>query len=156
NTQDFKALRHAMTTIELSTCVVFQEVVLDDVLLPKNFIWFDGIGEEMPRFGFVAGKQTIKLSSMITGTPGHTAHTINNLLRILAIPMMSNRYDRDNYVVINWSNVDMGKEQYLERYPEEAWIVQLPYDFGSVTHAPANYMCGNCDLGGATVQPIQV
>lgn len=50
----------------------------------------------------------------------------------------------------------LGKEQYLEKAPEDAWLVQFPYDFHSITHAPSNYMCSVCELGATTVKPIQV
>ncbi|CAH2083418.1 unnamed protein product [Euphydryas editha] len=153
--QDHKRLMEAMAAIELYTCVVFQEYIPEDSLNAKNYIWFGKEGEDMPLFGFGGGKQSIKLSSFLNGAPGHTAHAIVNLLRILGIHMMSNRHDRDNYVSINWDNIEKGKEQYLERSPEKAWIASIPYDFDSVTHAPANYMCSNCDLGETTVQPLQ-
>ncbi|XP_045456236.1 seminal metalloprotease 1-like [Melitaea cinxia] len=153
--QDYKRLIHAMAAIEQYTCIVFQKYIPDDSLDAKSYIWFDKEGEDMPLLGFSGGKQSINLSSFLNGAPGHTAHAINNLLRILGIHMMSNRYDRDNYVTINWDNVEKGKEQYLERSPEKAWIASIPYDFDSVTHAPANYMCSNCDLGDTTVQPLQ-
>ncbi|XP_052746170.1 astacin-like metalloprotease toxin 3 [Bicyclus anynana] len=155
NTEDFNALKRAMNTIQQSTCVVFQEIVLDDVLLPKSYVWFEEDGEDMPELGFVEGKQSIKLSSLVVGAAGHTAHVVNNLLRVMGVPMMSNRFDRDNYVIIHWSNVETGKERYLEKDPEDAWFSHIPYDFDSVTHAPANYMCSHCELGQLTVQPIQ-
>ncbi|RVE43303.1 hypothetical protein evm_012062 [Chilo suppressalis] len=71
--------------------------------------------------------------------------------------MMSNRFDRDNYVVVNWKNVQQGKEHFLEKSPEASWLPNLPYDFRSVTHAPANYMCRDCDspVAAQTVLPIQ-
>ena len=53
------------------------------------------------------------------------------------------------------------KEHFLERSPKDAWLKNsdgegTPYDFDSVTHAPANYLCGDCALGENTVEPIQV
>lgn len=45
---------------------------------------------------------------MVHGAPGHTAHALVNLLRALGVPMMSNRYDRDNYLSINWAQVKTG------------------------------------------------
>lgn len=53
--------------------------------------------------------QTLNLIDMVHGSRGHTAHTLNTLFRILGIPMTSNRYDRDNYIHINWKNVIKGK-----------------------------------------------
>jgi hypothetical protein len=46
---------------------------------------------------------------MAEGAPSHIAHTLNMLLRVLGVPMMSNRYDRDNYITINWNRVKQGK-----------------------------------------------
>ncbi|XP_030030774.2 uncharacterized protein LOC115447716 [Manduca sexta] len=153
------ALKYAMTTIELSTCIVFQEI-RDSVLKPKNLLWFASEGEETPELGFKEGNQTISLISMTTGAPGHTAHTLNLLLRALGVPMMSNRHDRDNYITVNWKNVQEGKERYLEKLPEAAWLCDqdsghVPYSFESATHAPANFMCGDCSLTAHTVHPVQ-
>ncbi|XP_026747902.1 uncharacterized protein LOC113508921 [Trichoplusia ni] len=160
STTEFATLQHAMSAIELSTCVVFQQVSEDGAIKPKNLLWFSDTGEEMPNLGFTAGNQTVTLMSMIHGAPGHSGHTLNLLLRILGVPMMSNRFDRDNYVTVNWRNVQKTKEHYLERMPAEAWLRNTEgegaaYDYDSVTHAPANYMCNDCSLGAQTVQPIQ-
>ncbi|KAM3955268.1 astacin-like metalloprotease toxin 1 [Aphomia sociella] len=149
-------LKHAMATIELSTCIVFQEIVHDDVLTPRNFVWFSSEGEDVPNLGFMTGNQTVRLESVSQGVPGHKAHALNMLIRILGVPMMSNRYDRDNYVIINWKRVEKGKEHYLEKAPMSAWLQQIPYDFSSATHAPANYLCDTCsDTSPYTVEPVQ-
>ncbi|XP_068627325.1 zinc metalloproteinase nas-4-like [Battus philenor] len=154
-TSDYKVLKFAMTTIELSSCVVFQEIrKVDGILSPKNYLWFTNDGEETPHLGFASGKQIINLESMVRGAPGHSAHVLVNLMRILGVPMMSNRFDRDNYVSINWRNIQKGKEHHFEKAPPSA-LIQLPYDFDSVTHAPAHFMCGDCALGSQTVQPLQ-
>ncbi|CAH0731146.1 unnamed protein product, partial [Brenthis ino] len=155
NTTDYRLLKQSMAVLELSSCVVFQEFVPDDQLLAKSYLWFGDEGNEMPNLGFFEGKQQLKLSSFVRGGPGHAAHVTNNLIRALGINMMSNRFDRDNYVIINWGHVEKGKEQYLEKAPESAWLRNIPYDFESITHAPANYMCRDCGLGATTVQPIQ-
>ncbi|XP_026325663.1 uncharacterized protein LOC113234537 [Hyposmocoma kahamanoa] len=156
-TADHTALKKAITTIELSSCVVFQFIDLtgEVVLVPKNVLVFDIRGQDIPSFGFVEGQQTLRLADMVHGCRGHTAHTLNTLFRILGIPMTSNRFDRDNYIHINWKNVIKGKEHVLEKVPEEAFVHYIPYEFESVTHAPANFMCQNCDLGANTVEPIQ-
>ncbi|XP_072946901.1 hatching enzyme 1.2-like [Epargyreus clarus] len=154
-TKDYAILKYAMTSIELSTCIVFEEYKDDQVLLPKSMLWFTEDGEDTPLYGFQDGNQTINLNKMATGAPGHTAHTINNLMRVLGVHMMSNRFDRDNYVTINWKNVVRGKEYLLEKAPQEAWLVRMGYDFDSATHAPANYVCEGCELGSTTVQPLQ-
>ncbi|KAI5639294.1 astacin (Peptidase family m12A) domain-containing protein [Phthorimaea operculella] len=148
-------LKFAMTSIELSSCIVFQFTDETDVIAPKNLLYFGYQGDEIPEYGFTEGNQSIELRSMVQGAPGHTAHAINNLMRVLGVPMMSNRYDRDNYITINWKNVAKGKEYLLEKQPEESWIPSIPYDFLSVTHAPANFACEGCQLGATTVQPIQ-
>ncbi|XP_041983997.1 uncharacterized protein LOC121736696 [Aricia agestis] len=152
---DYEQLMYAMTTIQRLTCVVFQEVNYMQPALPQSVIWFAKDGASEPRYGFYEEKQTVSLSSMVRGAAGHSAHALNNLLRALGLHMMSNRYDRDNYVVVNWRNIQTGKEIYFEKAPEEAWVGEIPYDFASATHAPANYMCDVCDLGDTTVQPIQ-
>ncbi|CAB3238198.1 unnamed protein product [Arctia plantaginis] len=158
--QALLALRNAMTTIELSSCIVFHN--LEDLSMsPRNFLWFSSFGGEvMPRLGVVPGNQSLLLSSLVNGVPGHTAHALNMLLRILGIPMMSNRYDRDNYVTVHWKNIQQGMEHYFERLPEDAMLrnsdgVIMQYDYTSVTHAPSNYLCADCSLGQQTVSPVQ-
>uniref|UniRef100_A0A2A4JPR5 Peptidase M12A domain-containing protein n=1 Tax=Heliothis virescens TaxID=7102 RepID=A0A2A4JPR5_HELVI len=154
-------LQRAMTVVELCSCIAFLIVPRNSPLEPKNLLWFAAEeGEEVPHLGFREGNQTLSLRSMIYGAPGHDGHTLNMLMRILGVPMMSNRYDRDNYVTINWKHVEKTKEHFLERAPPAAWLRNsedegAPYDFDSVTHAPANFMCADCSLGQQTVQPLQ-
>ncbi|CAH0602419.1 unnamed protein product [Chrysodeixis includens] len=160
DTAEFAMLQQAMTVIEVSSCVVFQQVTEGGVLQPKNLLWFSYTGEEHPNLGFTAGNQTIMLMTMVRGAPGHISHVLNQLFRVLGIPMMSNRFDRDNYITVNWRNVEKTKEHYLERAPRAAWLRNTEgegaaYDYDSVTHAPANFMCNDCSLGAQTVQPIQ-
>ncbi|CAH1642697.1 unnamed protein product [Spodoptera littoralis] len=157
---EYSKLSYAMMVIELASCVVFKSFAVKDPLQPKNLLWFGLQGEEMPHLGFMEGNQTLSISHMAYGAPGHSAHTLNALMRVLGIPMMSNRYDRDNYVTINWKNVAMMSEHYLERVSEDAWLRNTegegaPYDYDSVTHAPANFMCADCSLGEQTVTPVQ-
>ncbi|RVE47200.1 hypothetical protein evm_008168 [Chilo suppressalis] len=59
---DLKALHHAMATIELGSCVVFQRAYSLDVLEPKNFLWLSNTGEDMPEMGFMAGNQGLRVS----------------------------------------------------------------------------------------------
>ncbi|XP_048002753.1 zinc metalloproteinase nas-14-like isoform X2 [Leguminivora glycinivorella] len=144
-----------MTQIELVSCVVFHEVGPDDKFSPSNQLIFKEEGEDEPELGFKRGDQVISLKAMTHGSPGHTAHALNNLMRALGVPMMSNRFDRDNYLDVQWSRVGKGKERLLEKSPKEAWVVGIPYDFSSATHAPANYLCENCPPGASTVRPLQ-
>ncbi|KAL0808796.1 hypothetical protein ABMA28_012474 [Loxostege sticticalis] len=157
NNPDLVMIKHAMSTIELASCVVFQRVTPEDVLEPINFLWLGPEGEDMPELGFTPGNQSLNIRSLANGAPGHTAHTLNALLRALGVHMMSNRYDRDNYIKINWKNIARGKEHHLEKTEEASWLQHIPYDFNSATHAPGNYMCGNCadPLASRTVIPLQ-
>ncbi|CAH0698195.1 unnamed protein product [Spodoptera exigua] len=157
---EFGMLTNAMSIIERSSCIIFQSISEKEPLQPKHLLWFGLQGEETPNLGFTPGNETISLMPMIHGTPGHTTHTLNALMRALGIPMMSNRYDRDYYVRINWKKVAMMSEHYLERESKDAWLQNsdgegVPYDYDSVTHAPANFMCADCSLGEQTVIPIQ-
>ncbi|XP_063392101.1 uncharacterized protein LOC134677559 [Cydia fagiglandana] len=155
DSQDYMLLKFAMTQIELATCVVFHEMGPDDKFSPSNQLLFKDEGEDEPELGFKQGDQVISLKAMTHGAPGHSAHALNNLMRALGIPMMSNRFDRDNYLNVQWSHVQKGKERLLEKTPKEAWVVGIPYDFSSATHAPANFLCDNCPPGASTVQPLQ-
>ncbi|XP_053622905.1 uncharacterized protein LOC128682290 isoform X2 [Plodia interpunctella] len=152
---DFTALVRVMHLLESQSCVMFQEAAVDDVLDPMNVVSFEEEGEKWPNLGFLEGVQTLKLSSIARcEDPGHSSHALMMMMRILGLPMMSNRYDRDNYVKIHWKNVQKGEELYLEKAPEAAWLKSIPYDFTSVTHAPANFLCPGC-LTTYTVEPVQ-
>ncbi|KAJ8704835.1 hypothetical protein PYW08_012155 [Mythimna loreyi] len=157
---DIKKLEDAMKVIEHASCIVFQRISEDRALQPRNLLYFGAQGEAVPNLGFIEGNQSVLLSSMLTGAPGHSAHTLSLLMRVLGIPMMSNRYDRSSHIQVNWNNVARMNEHYLERLPKEAWVRDIEgegtaYDFDSVTHAPANYMCTDCSRGQQTVTPIQ-
>ncbi|KAI8431424.1 hypothetical protein MSG28_015944 [Choristoneura fumiferana] len=155
STPEYKLLTYAMTQIELASCVVFNEVKTSDTLAPNNMLVFGKEGEQWPALGVQEGNQTINLHAMVHGAPGHTTHALVNLLRALGVPMMSNRYDRDNYISVNWGQVKTGQEHLLEKVDREAWVESIPYDFNSATHAPANYLCGECRPGVNTVVPLQ-
>ncbi|KOB72465.1 Metalloendopeptidase [Operophtera brumata] len=157
NSEFHLRLKYAMATIELASCVVFQEVESDAELRTRSLLWFVSRGGEAPHLGFLAGNQSVSLASMAEGAPGHVAHALSMLLRALGLPMQSNRHDRDYYVTVTWNNVLKGKEHYLERAPAAAWLSDslFPYDFYSAAHAPANYMCRACSHGETTLQPAQ-
>jgi hypothetical protein len=48
------------------------------------------------------------------------------------------RYDRDDWVTINWSNIEPGYEDNFEmKTPDEIDLLGTPYDYGSVMHYDA-------------------
>ncbi|XP_062526982.1 zinc metalloproteinase nas-14 isoform X1 [Bombyx mori] len=160
NTRYYLAIKFAMVNIQIATCVIFREIDDRDELLPKNLLWFSTEGNDMPALGFMEGNQTISLESVAKGAPGHTAHTLNALLRALGIPMMSNRHDRDNFVTVLWNHIQKGKEHYFEKSPPSATLtdqdgVYTAYSFDSATHAPANFMSEDCSLSAKTILPVQ-
>ncbi|XP_063899241.1 uncharacterized protein LOC110380276 [Helicoverpa armigera] len=160
-------IQQAMRTIELSSCIVFKMIKAQSALKPKNFLWFtpEEVDDHMP-LGFTGGNVTVSIISPRLHRINQTRmrdqyDLIIEYLKIFGWPMMSNRFDRDNYVTINWKNVMKTKEHYLERMPEDAWLLNsegegAPYDFDSITHAPVDYMCADCSLGQQTVQPLHV
>ncbi|KIH49722.1 hypothetical protein ANCDUO_20202 [Ancylostoma duodenale] len=45
-----------------------------------------------------------------------------------------NRHDRDDYLMMDWGNVEVYKSQYKLMTKEENENYEVPYDYGSIMH----------------------
>ncbi|XP_055355320.1 zinc metalloproteinase nas-14-like [Paramacrobiotus metropolitanus] len=70
---------------------------------------------------------------------GKTGRIQELLLLAMGFPREIDRHDRDDYVVINWENIDEARKP--ELYKNEAGVFDaLPYDFASLLHPGYNFL----------------
>ncbi|XP_077864429.1 kielin/chordin-like protein [Saccoglossus kowalevskii] len=123
---DKTVVRGALTSLEKFTCVRFIES--NDVEDYVNVIKGDSCKSWVGR---QTGIQTLYLGQgcVYTGIIQH------EFLHALGFWHEQSRYDRDNYVEINWDNIIEGKEGNFEKKLEEHTTHQgFGYDYGSVMH----------------------
>jgi len=82
--------------------------------------------------GRVGGSQRMSLVASCVDRHGTIMH---EFLHAFGFYHEQSRYDRDDYVTINWDNIQPGTENNFNKYTE-AQITHLgtPYDYGSVMH----------------------
>ena len=78
------------------------------------------------------GEQEISLSFSSSSTCLNKGTIVHELCHALGFYHEQNRPDRDNYVTINFANIDSDKTNNFEKYNGLTW--NTPYDFGSIMH----------------------
>jgi len=77
---------------------------------------------------------------------------IHELLHALGFYHMNNAPDRDNYVTINWQNIQPGKESNFNKYSaSQITSFGVPYDYDSVMHSSPYAFARN--VGLKTIEP---
>jgi hypothetical protein len=82
--------------------------------------------------GYFSGPQYIRMEPACLNAHGTIMH---EFLHSFGFYHEQTRYDRDDWVTINWSNIEPGYEDNFEmKTPEEINLLGTPYDYGSVLH----------------------
>jgi len=131
--------------MRVSNCLYFREIT--DTSSTRNYINFTTRGDERNTkdgcwsyIGMQGGGQVINLDPKSDClTPETVAHEI---LHALGIYHEHNRFDRDEYVTINWDNIKEDRENLknFEKIKSEDPVLgskQKPYDFTSIMHYSA-------------------
>ncbi|CAG7731717.1 unnamed protein product [Allacma fusca] len=130
-----KLILKSLKTIETSTCVDFVKRKNQ-----KDWVYFDrgvdqGCASDVGRQG---GKQILDLEvSKKKGEPDcmNEETIIHETLHALGFHHEQNRYDRDNYVTVNWDNIACSFQYNFDKEsPDSITTFGLPYDYVSIMH----------------------
>ncbi|XP_053686031.1 zinc metalloproteinase nas-14-like [Sabethes cyaneus] len=122
-------LREAMDYIESRSCVKF----VSWEATSKNFLvitrkdsgcWAD--------LGMIGGAQIVNLDPRGCFTVGSILH---QLLHTLGFTHPTSRPDRDLYIQVNYSNINLHDHHYMEKFSTPAFDdFGIPYDYDSIMH----------------------
>jgi hypothetical protein len=85
--------------------------------------------------GMQGGRQRISLVNSCVAKHGTIMH---EFLHAYGFHHEQKRYDRDDWVTINWDNIEPGKENnFIKLPPSEIDLLGTSYDYGSVLHYSA-------------------
>lgn len=83
--------------------------------------------------GKIGGKQELNLQS--PGCLSKIGTPLHELMHAVGYTHEQNRWERDNYVDIVWSNIQQGKDNNFKKSTKELTDgFGVPYDFNSVMH----------------------
>jgi hypothetical protein len=101
-----------------------------------EFIATDGCASSVGRKG---GRQTIKAENCSVGSLMH------EIMHAAGFYHEQSRVDRDEYITINWDNIEDGKEHNFKTYEErELTGTDIGnYDYGSIMHYGTDYFSKN-------------
>jgi hypothetical protein len=98
------------------------------------------------QIGHQGGKQQISL-----GSGCGTGNAIHEMGHTVGLWHEQSREDRDNFVTIQWANIQSGMEHNFNQHIADGDDIGA-YDYGSVMHYPANAFSKN---GMPTIVPVQ-
>ena len=108
----------------------------DLIMLPRTnetayvrFIGSDGNSSPVGRTG---SRQDIRLSNSI-----NVGVAVHEILHSAGLWHEQSRTDRDNYVTINWANIEAGKEHNFQRHDSDGFDINT-YDYSSIMHYARN------------------
>jgi len=125
--ETFKAtLVRAMNHITGRTCIVFKERMTEDdyVTVTPGVDCSSSVGRS-------GGRQVMSLGPMC----GEFSTHVHLLVHVIGFGHEHNRADRNEYLSINYANIDPINHANFDTYPAAAYSpFSVPYDYGSVTH----------------------
>ena len=130
---ELRVIIEAFQEISNKTCIQFHHRVneTDYVFVQKGA---DGTGC-YSYVGRIGGRQILNLQSPGCVRKGTVAH---EFIHAIGFHHEQSRTDRDDYVTINWSNIQPGKEGNFNKYnASEVSPFNVTYDYGSVMHYSA-------------------
>ncbi|XP_021949901.1 uncharacterized protein LOC110847288 [Folsomia candida] len=136
-----KAIKH----ITGRTCVIFKERMAENdyIFVTQGLDCSSSIGNR-------GNRQVLSLGTQCADLATH----IHHLVHVIGFGHEHNRSDRDEYITINYANMDPINRPKFDTYPDAAYSVfSVPYDYGSITHYGPKVMSAN---GQPTITPKQV
>lgn len=111
-----------------------------------DYVLFDKLGGCSSYVGKIGGGQAISLSSGCS-----FGSTVHEFLHAAGIYHEQSRADRDDHIIINWDNIQSGREINFEK--EENSMDFGPYDFASIMHYQTNAFAINPQIPVITTIP---
>ncbi|CAG7825374.1 unnamed protein product, partial [Allacma fusca] len=124
-----------MYEIETKTsgCVLFQYWYSD--LDVRDYVYINWEKKGCSSFvGKIGGKQLLNLEAPHCFSNRNII--VHELLHVLGFHHEQSRWDRDEYVGINWWNIEDGRDYNFDKYYTVDYGV--PYDYNSIMHYKAN------------------
>ncbi|CAG7660627.1 unnamed protein product [Allacma fusca] len=125
-------------TIESYTCVTFVERSNEEDYV---IVMLGETGDCDSYVGKIGGAQTLTLSVNLT-EDGWTCLQdkiiMQETLHTLGFEHEHNRYDRDDYITLNWDNIACDSRRNFEKREYNSTTFDLPYDYVSVLHYSNN------------------
>jgi len=131
-TEHYDTIIQAMHHISNRTCMKFRRYnpkVDDDYVFVERGIEGSGCSSSVGRRG---GSQRLNLA-----TPGcnRLGTCIHEFIHAIGYYHEQSRTDRDDFIIVNWENIQPGKEHNFNKY--DATVVSphgVGYDYGSIMH----------------------
>jgi hypothetical protein len=108
-------------------------------LVPRNdepdYVYVENYSGCSSYVGSIGGAQRL---SLVDGCVSRHGTIMHEFLHALGFHHEQKRYDRDDYVIINWENIEEGYENnFFKLGPEIITLLNTTYDYGSVMHYSA-------------------
>jgi len=132
---ELNLINSAMAEISQKTCITFQARTNE-----ANYVQIIRGGANSGCWSYVGrqgGRQDLNLQA---GNPGCIHHGIiaHEIIHALGFFHEQSRTDRDDYVTINWSNIQAGTANNFDKYSASQVDPQgVVYDYGSLMHYSA-------------------
>lgn len=131
-----KLITDCMKTIEDETCVRFRNLEDEDNIPDSYVVIYSDRGTCDSEVGRTGGAQRLNLDSVECMDRGVVLH---ELFHVLGFVHEQNRNDRDDYVTINFQNIDRRARKNFNKYSkEDIRTLNFPYDVESIMHYRAD------------------
>ncbi|XP_015592931.1 zinc metalloproteinase nas-13 isoform X2 [Cephus cinctus] len=146
NAQQQQLITDAMQEYHKNTCIKFKPYKGEENDYIRITAGNSGCWSSVGRIG---GPQDVNLQ--VPGCVTKKGTVIHELMHAIGFLHEQNRYERDDHVIINWNNIQTGRENNFEKASKETTdAFGVGYDYGSVMHYSSNAFSKN---GKPTMEP---
>lgn len=147
NYPDKNKILAAIAEYHDKTNIRFVERTANNAGTYPDYVRFkDGSAGCFSYVGMQGGGQDITVNAGFCDYP----MILHEIAHVLGLYHEHARPDRDQYIRINWDNIDPKYVRYFN-IEQTSVNLQRPYDFNSVTHYPPNTLSNN---GKPTIEPV--
>ncbi|WP_158999468.1 M12 family metallopeptidase [Pigmentibacter ruber] len=144
---DITLIKEAMIKIMDVSNVKFIEIKIEDLTKQKNYILITDGDSCHSEIGMIGGMQKLLLHNMQCMRLGTIIH---ELMHSIGFYHEQSRFDRDQYIIINWDNI-LDKRKYNFEKKGEFTTRFGKYDYDSIMHYGAYAFSKNGDCTISTI-----